>query len=68
MKQVADATDLEGVTVQKAGLPRSQATRTDDRAHTKGRSATNPRCSLDPMRDTDRYRLVTPYFDSSKDL
>jgi hypothetical protein len=26
------------------------------------------RCSLDPMRETDRYRLVTPYFDSSKDL
>lgn len=26
------------------------------------------RCSVDPMRETDRYRLVTPYVDSIKDL
>ena len=25
-------------------------------------------CSVDPRRVTDRYRLVTPYFSSSKDL
>lgn len=26
------------------------------------------RCSLDPMRATDRYRLVTPYLLSGSDL
>ncbi|MEM7200788.1 MAG: hypothetical protein AAF628_11010 [Planctomycetota bacterium] len=29
---------------------------------------TEKRCSLDPLRDTDRYRLVTPYLLSSRDL
>ena len=26
------------------------------------------RCSPDPMQPTDRYRLVTPYVNSSRDL
>ena len=26
------------------------------------------RCSVDPMRSTDRYRLVTPYLNSSREL
>lgn len=26
------------------------------------------RCSVDPLHRTDRYRLVTPYVSSSKDL
>ena len=25
-------------------------------------------CSPDPLGDTDRYRLVTPYFSSARDL
>ena len=31
-------------------------------------SSDDGRCSADPMARTDRYRLVTPYFSSSKDL
>ena len=44
---------------------------TADSGRTRGASsggADDARCSLDPMSQTDRYRLVTPYFSSSKDL
>ena len=71
MKQVANAADVEGVAVPREGQPKEQPPRTDERVHrkgNKGKSAEESRCSLDPLRDTDRYRLVTPYFDSSKDL
>ena len=35
---------------------------------TSGSHADDTRCSMDPMHQTDRYRLVTPYLSSSKDL
>lgn len=37
-------------------------------ASSSGARADDARCSLDPLSQTDRYRLVTPYFSSSKDL
>ncbi len=35
---------------------------------TDGTPPTEEVCSVDPMWRTDRYRLVTPYFSSSRDL
>ena len=58
---------------EPADGPRPESARAD--AHgTPRRSGADqqlelgPRCSVDPMRETDRYRLVTPYVDPATAL
>ena len=62
----------EGVAAVREELDEasSQAeARTAPRTHEeKPREAVDARCSVDPMHPTDRYRLVTPYVGSSRDL
>jgi len=73
MKIVETPNAFEAVALQEENpetTPPRTATPPDSHSSSRAQAPVTAadRLSPDPMRETDRYQLVTPYFSSSRDL